>query len=282
MTTFLYPLAILLCYLALPLRAAEGWLTHLETAQNVAQHDHRLILVDFWATWCGPCKMMDAEVWSDPDIQREKQKFVPLKIDVDHDPATAGRYRVKAMPTIMILDSFGGILYQHVGYLDTPTLKKLLSSFPTNTRSLNLLHQQASDSEGNPYTLLALATAFQEYGAALTAEAQEVFLERSDTYFRQVIKNSRPTDTLLLEKAELLQSLNDALAGRPKRSIKTVEKKIGLDNVSRNNLPVAYYVLICSYLRRGDEDQARTCYRTLRQTKGSQPYVARLQDDFEW
>lgn len=92
----LFSLLIPLLLITAPLQAQDNWFHHFESAKNIAQYDHRLILVDFWASWCGPCLKMDADVWSDPEIQRQKTKFVPVKLDVDREPAITGLYRVNS------------------------------------------------------------------------------------------------------------------------------------------------------------------------------------------
>ena len=268
-------------FIAFTLRAEEGWLYHFETAKDIAQYDHRLILVDFWAVWCGPCKKMDAEVWSDPDVRHQKRKFVPLKVDVDRDPAVASTYNVRAMPTLMILNSYGEILYQKVGFIDKFELNELLSSFPNNIASINQLHQQASDSQQNPYLNFMLASEYQKYGSVLEKEARRAFLSRSDAYFRQAVKNCRAeNDTLLVEKTKLFQCLNDVLENKAKRSIKTIEKKIGLENISASNLPVAYYVLTNAYLQLEEKEQAQQYYRALTETIGGKYYQAALEEAF--
>lgn len=283
MPTYVYCLSFLSALLltVLPLRAEEGWLTHLETAKDVAQQDHRLILIDFWATWCGPCKKMEVDIWSDSEVQLLKRKFVPLKVDVDRDPATAGRYQVNAMPTIMIVDGFGQILHQHVGYLDKQAMRRLLSSFPDNVRSIHQAYRPVLDSPKNPYLLFTLATEFQQSAAELDGKAQQAFLSHSDQYFRLVAKYGHAAnDALLLEKNQLFRCLSHTLENRPRRSIRMIERKIGLKNISPDNLPIAHYVLARAFLKLGDKDQAQEHYQTLRQLKGREPYQTFLKKAF--
>lgn len=72
-----------------------------------------LVLADFWATWCGPCKMM-APVLEEVDSEL-KDKLKIVKLDVDENQATASKYGVMSIPT-MFLFKDGEIADKIVGF----------------------------------------------------------------------------------------------------------------------------------------------------------------------
>lgn len=79
------------------------------------------VLVDFWAQWCGPCKMIAPVV---EELAKEYAGKVSIgKLDVDANPATAGAYGVMSIPTLIFFKS-GQVCGQLVGALSKAQLKR--------------------------------------------------------------------------------------------------------------------------------------------------------------
>lgn len=123
---------LLLLWLSLSLAHAQSihFQESFEEALVKAQKTGKLVFIDFYATWCGPCKMMDMEVFSEREVyQTLNNKFINLKLDVDTGgKSVAKQYAVTALPTLMVVDGSGTELVRVVGYIDKPKLLRQLSN----------------------------------------------------------------------------------------------------------------------------------------------------------
>ncbi len=82
------------------------------------------VVVDFWAEWCGPCKMIGPSL---EEIADELQGKVTIaKLNVDENPGVAGTYGIRSIPTLMIFKG-GKLATQKVGAAPKGELKKWIS-----------------------------------------------------------------------------------------------------------------------------------------------------------
>jgi len=82
-----------------------------EEALKKAQEQNKLVFIDFYADWCGPCRQMDRETFSDPKIQEWlRQRFVCIKINHDHNKELVRKYGVRSLPTFVLLTADGNQL----------------------------------------------------------------------------------------------------------------------------------------------------------------------------
>jgi thioredoxin 1 len=84
-----------------------------------------LVMVDFWAAWCGPCKMVTPIVEELSKEYQGKAKF--YKLNTDENPDLATRYKIRGIPTLMFFKN-GQVVEQIVGVVPKSQLKSKLDT----------------------------------------------------------------------------------------------------------------------------------------------------------
>lgn len=89
-------------------------------------NSENLTLVDFFATWCGPCKQMH------PVLEQLKQELGDsiriVKLDVDKNDALAAAYRIQSVPTLMLFRS-GQVVWRQSGVMRLNDLKAIINQY---------------------------------------------------------------------------------------------------------------------------------------------------------
>lgn len=129
-----------LLFVGLLLVAANGLFAQItftegtfEEALAKAKAEKKNLFIDFYANWCGPCKVMAAQVFTIPPVgDYFNEHFINCKLDCDAaaNKEVVKRYKVESLPTLMFLDSKGEVLRTLVGAV-TPDVLMLEAQIAT-------------------------------------------------------------------------------------------------------------------------------------------------------
>jgi thioredoxin-related protein len=204
----------------------------------ILKSDKPLILIDFYTTWCGPCKRMDREVFTDSTIVKQvNSNCISLKVNAEEGQGVslAKKYNVTSYPTYLFLNNKGVLVYRTIGYM---------SSYDFSNQITNAIIESKEST-----TVLELDSLFKQKSHDLLflknylSRRTKLKLDNSDLldyYIHLLPKEERAND-------ETLQLLIDN-GNRINKSLQVgIALKILVDNKQRlpslkNTYPVEFYI----------------------------------------
>lgn len=199
-----------------------NWTYSKSDAVELAQKEGKVIVMDFWAIWCGPCKQMDTKLWDNPEVTAVSDKFVAYKVDVDSDRTTPMQYKIQGIPRVIIITPSGQVLWDRTGFGTAVEYIEVLKNLPDDISDIIAADQALEEDKteeayfdaGMSYQALAQNTDHNEVKSKL--------LSMSSSYLQKVQKKSK--DDMTIQLAKLNQIYNTALAGNAKRALKQITK----------------------------------------------------------
>jgi thioredoxin-related protein len=213
----------LLILLSISSNAAD-WQTDFKSAQRLALATNRFILIDFWATWCGPCKKMDQDTWSDKETEELLKDFVLVKVDIDAEKSFANQYGINSIPNMFIVDANGKTLTSFSGYKSPLDLKSAVKDYLLNTEFLSteLINVYKNADFNNLTSLIRKYYVYSLYAdKKITLDIIKLNGEYIDDAKKKLDKKSS-TYALELQKFELLDLYEYAY----KKKFEKLEKKL--------------------------------------------------------
>lgn len=198
-------LIVMMLALAAAISASAQGITFLQKplaeVLAMAKEQNKLVFVDIYTSWCGPCRHMAQEIFPQPEVgEYFNANFISLKVDAEKDadgPAMLKKYSVTAFPTLLFLDGNGDLVYRFMGARQPDKLieegKRALESFAAQPKLKEFGKRYAAGDRDK-----AFLDEYCDMQAKNGLDCSEVAME----YFKQI------------SDSELLDSVNLARVGK--------------------------------------------------------------------
>lgn len=229
---------------------SQIWVNSLEDAKKVAKATNKLILLDFTAKWCKPCKMMEMDFWYNPQYKSTLDKFIIVPIDIDNNRDLARFYNARMIPNVKLVDIDGNIIHENLGFDNPDSFNKQFEGFPESSE--DLYESLSFKDKKNPTDeeFLNLATSYQVLLQKSKNKARTNFFKLSNLFFNKCLKNTINAD--YKESSELGKFFNLALTDSGDKVIKNLE----ISQISNKNRPYAHYILAKAYYQKKNKAEA--------------------------
>lgn len=273
--------ALLCTLLALPAMAQEGkgiqfFKGTFAQALAKAKAEGKPLFVDFYAVWCGPCKKMEKQIFTQPEVGEYFNKhFVALQLDAEkpENVDVAKTYKVEAFPTLGIFDGEGKALSINVGYMNAQELMAMAKTAMGEVKGFEQLYKEYRQNPNDltiQQDLLTLAPQFLTTQDGMDAEKWVVRVRK----IYQAYIEKKMSDNSLINRKDYV--IIGYLGGDDEESTYRL-----VDYISNNmdawmaavGEPAAYYVVeknderMLKLVKKGDEsyktylEKIRTDYK---------------------
>ena len=273
--------ALLCTFLALPAMAQEGkgiqfFKGTFAQALAKAKSEGKPLFVDFYAVWCGPCKKMEKQIFTQPEVGEYFNKhFVAVQLDAEkpENVDAAKTYKVEAFPTLGIFDGEGKALSINVGYMNAQELLAMAKTAVGEVKGFEQLYKEYRQNPNDltiQQDLLTLAPQFLTTQDGMDAEKWVVRVRK---IYQAYIEKKMSDNSLINRKDYIIISY---LGGDDEETTYRL-----VDYISKNmdtwmaavGEPAAYYVVeknderMLKLVKKGDEsyktylEKIRTDYK---------------------
>jgi thiol-disulfide isomerase/thioredoxin len=109
-------------------RAEVEWRTDFAVARQAAKRAGKPLLVDFSATWCGPCREMERTTFQNRGVEAQMARCICVRVDIDREPGLAKQFGINSIPRIIAVDSRGKRMLDSLGYREPSEFRSMLAS----------------------------------------------------------------------------------------------------------------------------------------------------------
>lgn len=254
---------------------ATNWMTSFEDAKKLSIATNKLIIIDFWATWCKPCLQMESDTWNQPEVVELLNGFVPLKIDIDVFRKVSNKYSANRIPYVLIVDANGEVVYNETGYQDKNEMLKVLKKYSLNTVAFQ---QDFSSFYKKPTAKTALSIAEKYYDTSIYVndDVDNDFIKLASTYTRMAKKlvSKKEYKEKYQQKADLLDDAYKLLLrGKNEKVLKVLADDFKEDSILEENKALFNFMHFVAYNKLEDKENAKLWYNKLKTDKNFKIYL---------
>ncbi|HEU4389455.1 MAG TPA: thioredoxin family protein [Blastocatellia bacterium] len=162
--------AVFLCSFPAVADAQINWIRDYRAGIKRAQETKLPVMVDFWASWCGPCQQMDREVYNQPKLIEASKRFVFIQVDIDRDPGTAGQYAAQAIPLMVFIDPWENVLMKRQAFAYANDLLEMMKPIPGSFAPVSNNFEALNDNKENFEALMGIGAFYKQSGFPVIAK----------------------------------------------------------------------------------------------------------------
>lgn len=232
-----------------------------DEALTKAKQENKLVFVDFYATWCGPCKQMAEKVFTDEEVGKYmNEKFVCMQINVEKEgwqKETAGRFNVTVLPTLIFFKADANVASRLAGAREKADFLNAAKVAAGEQLSFVKLYDRAKSKKDLTDMQLVLKQAPEEVGGMQGMEAQK-WIVRIDKLYAEYTKAKMGPEFINKEDFQIVSKFNkknvkdDAVMEFIAKNLETYMNKLG---EAPGILMVEYNNKIIEQLARAGKDE---------------------------
>jgi outer membrane protein assembly factor BamD (BamD/ComL family) len=117
-----------------------------------AKSENKYIMIDFYTVWCGPCKQLDKDTYTDAKVAAFLNDMIPVKYDSEQGAGigVSKKYRVNTWPTMMLIGPDGKEIGRHIGFLDAKDFLQVMSDYKRGIGTIAYYEEKIKENPNDP------------------------------------------------------------------------------------------------------------------------------------